>query len=76
MRISCRLFSLNLNQCKFTDSLFTISFSENPLGIFSEKLLKFLVTVMETTDNFSGFSLIVKWIFTELNYGKSIIENQ
>ena len=39
------------------DSLFTISFSENLLGI-SEKSLNFpVIIVTETTENFNDFSL-------------------
>ena len=44
-----------------SDSLFTISFNENPLGI-SEKSLKFSVTVTET-ENVSDFSLIVSGFY-------------
>ena len=40
------------------DSLFTISFSENSLGI-GERSLEFSVTITETTKNFSVFSLII-----------------
>ena len=41
-----------------SDSLVAILLSENLLGI-SERSLQFSVPVMETTENFSDFSLIV-----------------